>query len=222
MFAAVLLDLDGTLVDSERQNMESVARALARVGRPLSDEERAFIVGHGWREIYALIEKNRPTGMTFEELKSAATAEKIELVRKNGLCVLPGVRKAIQHLGAKRALGVVTGSGRQEAEFTLREIGVWDALRTLVAAEDVPRGKPAPDGFLLGAERLGMAAPRCLAIEDSQAGIAAARAAGMRCLAVAAGNFSGCDQSHADAIIGTLEELSDDLLGRLYQGGPGA
>ena len=64
MLRATLLDLDGTLVDTERENAESVARALARVGRPMSEEEREFVIGHGWREIYALIEANRPSGLS--------------------------------------------------------------------------------------------------------------------------------------------------------------
>src|SRR5437773_2264451 len=109
MFAAVLLDLDGTLVDSERQNTESVARALARVGRRLTEQERAFIVGHGWREIYALIERNGPTGLSFDALKQAATREKIELLRADGLTVLPGVQAALASLAERMVLGVVTG-----------------------------------------------------------------------------------------------------------------
>jgi HAD superfamily hydrolase (TIGR01509 family) len=215
---ALLLDLDGTLVDSERENAESVARALAAVGRPMSEEERAFVVGHGWREIYDHLEQARPSGLGFDELKHAAARAKAEILRADGLSVLPGARLLVERLAARLPVGVVTGSSREEAELVLELLGVRALLGCLVTAEDVPRGKPAPDGFLLGARQLAIEPTACLAVEDSQAGIRAARQAGMRCVGVQAGNFMGQDQSEADVVINTLEELDDELLDQLYGG----
>src|SRR5262245_24311709 len=219
MLRATLLDLDGTLVDTERENAESVARALAHVGRAMSNAEREFVIGHGWREIYALIEANRPSGLGFEQLVAASARAKADLLRQDGLRVLPGVREATLRLAERGALGVVTGSSREEAELVLELAGLLGALACLVTSEDVPRGKPAPDGYLLGAERLGIPPTACLVVEDSQAGIAAARAAGMRCVAVAAGNFAGQDQSEADAVVATMADIDEQLLARLFAGG---
>ncbi|HJZ88883.1 MAG TPA: HAD family phosphatase [Polyangia bacterium] len=215
MLRATLIDLDGTLVDTERENAESVARALSRHGRPMSERERAFVVGHGWREIYSLIEHNQPSGFSFAELLSAAAAEKADLLRAQGLRVLPGAREATLRLAARGPVGCVTGSSREEAELVLELAGLRALLDCLITTEDVACGKPQPDGFLKGAERLGVEPARCLAVEDSQAGIAAARAAGMRCVAVQAGNFLGQDQTAADLIVPTLHDLDEALLDRL-------
>jgi HAD superfamily hydrolase (TIGR01509 family) len=215
MISAALLDLDGTLVDSERENAESVARALKKRGRGMSAEEREFVIGHGWREIYDLIERNQPTGLTFDELKHAAAVEKEAILREGGLTVLPGAKEAVERLVEKVPLAVVTGSSREEAELVLEIMGIRELLDALVTTEDVAHGKPAPDGFLLAADRLGVLPPGCLAVEDSNAGIRAALDAGMRCVAVRAGNFAKQDQSDADAVIDTLAELDDALIEKL-------
>src|SRR5262249_51704546 len=115
----------------------------------------------------------------------------------------------------KTRVAVVTGSSREEAELVLEIMGIGELLDALVTTEDVKHGKPAPDGFLLAADRLGVLPAGCLAVEDSSAGIRAARDAGMRCLAVRGGNFSNQDQSEADAIIDTFAELDDALIERL-------
>src|SRR5437763_14683829 len=117
MLRATLLDLDGTLVDTERENAESVARALFRVGRPMSDAEREFVIGHGWREIYALIEANRPSGLTFDQLKSKSEREKADLLRADGLKVLPGERETALQLAERSPLAVVSGSTQEVAEM---------------------------------------------------------------------------------------------------------
>jgi HAD superfamily hydrolase (TIGR01509 family) len=220
MMGAALLDLDGTLVDSERENAESVARALGRAGRRMSEQERSFVIGHGWREIYDLIERNQPTGMTFDELKHAAAAEKAIILREEGLTVLPGAKAAALRLADRVPLAVVTGSSREEAELVLEIMGIRDLLDALVTTEDVAYGKPAPDGFLLAADRLGVLPPGCLAVEDSNAGIRAAIEAGMRCVAVRAGNFAKQDQSLADRVIDTLVELDDALIAQLMMETP--
>ena len=92
--------------------------------------------------------------------------------------------------------------------------GCGEALLGPVGAEDYARGKPAPDPYLEGARRLGLSPPSCIAVEDSRAGIASARAAGMRVVAVKAGNFANQDQSAADVILETLESL-DAALAKL-------
>src|SRR5437763_13854592 len=110
MRAAVLLDLDGTLVDTERENAESVAVALRAVGRGMSAPEREFVIGHGWREIYELLERNQPTGLTFDALKGAAARAKADILAEEGLTALPGARHAVERWCAECRGGLVTGS----------------------------------------------------------------------------------------------------------------
>jgi HAD superfamily hydrolase (TIGR01509 family) len=207
---AYLFDLDGTLVDSERENAESIVRALAALGRPVDDEERAFVVGHGWREIYAkLAERGVP--LSFEQLKERAAEEKERLCDAAGLNVLPGAVDFVRRAASHGRCAIVSGSSRREIAWVLSRLDLDGAIALSVGAEDVARGKPAPDGFLAAARGLDVRPADCTVFEDSLHGIAAARAAGMRCVAIAAGNFQGQDQSGADLRVASFLDLGDRL-----------
>jgi beta-phosphoglucomutase-like phosphatase (HAD superfamily) len=119
----------------------------------------------------------------------------------------------------------VTGSSRVEVTQVLPLIGPEAAFAVVIAAEDVARSKPAPDGYLAALAVLGLAASDCLVIEDSVAGIAAGRSAGCIVVACRAGNFAGWDQSGAHCVIDTLDQLTPALveeLGAHYGSGMGA
>jgi len=213
---AVLFDLDGTLADTERQNADAVARVLTRAGRPLSDEERDFVIGHGWHEIYHHLVMNGGVTLGYEELMHQAGEERVRIVGEEGLDILPGAVDTVRRLTARYASAVVSGSSRAEVEAVLRALGVLGCFPWFLGAEDTARGKPFPDGYLLASARLGIAPAECLVIEDSTAGIRAARAAGMRVIAVRAGNFAKQPQDEAEVVVDTLVDVTDNLLASLF------
>jgi HAD superfamily hydrolase (TIGR01509 family) len=215
MVRAVFFDLDGTLADTERQNAEAVARVLLARGRPVTEEERRFVIGHGWAEIYAHLETNGGIQLSRAELMAEAAKAREQLVAKEGLQVLPGAVALVRRVSARLPSTVVSGSSREEIAFCLRAIGVHDCFPWFIGAEDTARGKPAPDGYLLAARRFDVPPERCVVIEDSSAGIAAAKAAGMRCIAVRAGNFAGQPQDGADLIVDEMSEIGDRTLDAL-------
>jgi HAD superfamily hydrolase (TIGR01509 family) len=213
---AILFDLDGTLVDSERETAEALARALARgQGIAITQAERDYGIGRSWVAIYDMLRARHPTlRWSQSELIAATAAAREEVFAEMGITVLPGAHAAIDrfaHLG--RAL--VTGSSRVEARQCLVALGRADAFDVILCSEDVPTSKPAPDGYLTAARTLSVPPAACVVIEDSAAGIAAGRAAGARVVAVRAANFHGQDQSLAHRIIDTLEELTEDFLDEL-------
>ncbi len=216
MLRAVLFDLDGTLADTERQNAEAVARVLERAGRPLSDEERAFVIGHGWHEIYHHLVNNGGVKLGYEELMHAAGKERVRIVEEEGLDVLPGAVDTVRRLTARHPSAVVSGSSRDEVEAVLRALDLLGCFPWFLGAEDTARGKPFPDGYLLAATRLEIAPAECLVLEDSTAGIRAARAAGMRVIGVRAGNFARQPQDEADRVVDTLVDVTDELMASLF------
>jgi HAD superfamily hydrolase (TIGR01509 family) len=215
MVHAVLFDLDGTLVDSERQYGEAMARALRDgPGLEISQADRDYVIGHSWIAIHAhLVERY---GLTWprDELIAATAAASKALFALEGARELPGARAAITRF-ADRHRALVTGSSRAEAGHMLELLGVADAFAFRLCAEDVPRSKPAPDGYMMACERLGIEPRHAVVVEDSAAGVAAGRAAGCIVIAVRAGNFANHDQSAAHRVIDTLEQLTTELVGEV-------
>jgi HAD superfamily hydrolase (TIGR01509 family) len=214
---AVLFDLDGTLVDSERESAEAMARVLARTGVAVTQAHRDFVVGHSWNEIYALLQRDFGSGLTLDlhELIARSAAERVHVIAEQGMTIMPGAVAAVRRLGARWPKAIVTGSSREEARQALAALGLVEEFPVILAAEDYTRGKPSPDGYLGAAARLAVAPDRCVVIEDSEAGIAAGRAAGMTVIAVRAGNFAGHDQSAADVVVDTLDQVTLELVDEL-------
>jgi beta-phosphoglucomutase-like phosphatase (HAD superfamily) len=212
---AVLFDLDGTLVDSERENIESVVLAARRHGAELSPEERQFIIGHSWNEIYEMLARNHALAVPMTQLIAQAVAEKRALIAVSGHRALPGAVPAVKRFARTSKLAIVTGSSTAEAQDSIAGIGIGEYISALVAAEDYANGKPSPDPYAQAIARLGVSAARTIAIEDATPGILSARAAGARVIAVRAGNFVGYDLSPAHVVVDTLDDVNDDLVARL-------
>ncbi|MFL5304357.1 MAG: HAD family hydrolase [Polyangia bacterium] len=212
---AFLFDLDGTLVDSERENVESVVLALRRYGAEMTDDERGFVVGHSWNEIYAMVVRNHALSVPMRELIDAAVEEKDAILARSGHRALPGAVDLVRRLARRSKLAVVSGASGKEVRDALSGIGVRELFPVIVAAEDYAHGKPSPEPYLKGLAAVGAAPGRTLVIEDATPGIQSARAAGLRVIGVRAGNFSGYDLSAADVVLDTLVEVTDELCARL-------
>ncbi len=174
----VIFDCDGVLVDSERWSCGAWLPVLKKRGidAELADIE-AFL---GQSDGAVLAHYARETGQALSE---ALIAEKEALyfeLARNTLQTFPGLIDLLDRLMQSRVPLAVASSGRpHKIRFSLQQVGLSERLTTVCSASEVTRGKPAPDLFLYAAQRLGIAAPHCIVIEDSQAGIQAARAAGM-------------------------------------------
>lgn len=173
--AALLFDLDGTLIDSTAVVMRSWRRWCAEYG--VSAEAFARVHAHG-RPAVELIADLLPADRVDEAL---ARIEEIEVRDLDGVVALPGAHALLDAVPEDR-WAIVTSCTADLARARLAHTGI--APPVLVTASDISRGKPDPEPYLLGAKRLGIAPEDCVVVEDAPAGLAAARAAGMRAVAV--------------------------------------
>lgn len=194
---AVLFDLDGVLIDSSTVVERHWRRWASRCGVPF---ERVLAVVHGRRSFEVV----RVVAPHLDAAEEGRRLDAEEAMDTDGLRVFDGAHALLCEM-SPRAWAVVT-SGNPPTARTRLQFGSLPWPRVLVTADDVRRGKPAPDGYLLAAERLGVAPSDCLVIEDAPAGVEAARAAGMPVVAVLTTHAPG-DLWRADAIVQRLSDL---------------
>jgi len=134
---------------------------------------------------------------------------------ENELIAVPGSQDAVRALSTRFPLAVVSGSSRDDIKWTLNKIGVFDCFRFILGAEDYERSKPEPDGYLKALEILKIEPQHILVFEDSLAGIAAARAAGLSVVAISGTNHFFQDISGAHAQIRDLAGINPDWVQKL-------
>ncbi|GAA2547382.1 HAD family phosphatase [Streptomyces levis] len=182
---SVIFDLDGTLVDSEPHYFEAGRQTLAAYGVTdftWADHER--YVGISTQETVADWKDRYGLPATVDELLAAKNRRYLELAR-SAPRAYPEMRAFVERLAAEGVpMAVASGSSPQAIEAVLTGTGLDAHLRTVVSADEVAHGKPAPDVFLEAARRLGASPADCVVLEDAAPGAAAAHAAGMRCIAI--------------------------------------
>lgn len=178
-FAAILLDFDGTTVDSEPKHVAAHQRFLRTQGIELSEAEIYGNVGKSDRLLYLDLMKRFGKQGDVLAWMEAKTAILMEIYRNEGLDLRPGVKDLLDHAFDQGVtVCLVTSTERRVANLALQIIGLDRRIANRVCYEDVERRKPAPDPYLLAATRLGVPPQRCLALEDSVSGVTSAVAAG--------------------------------------------
>ncbi|QEH37233.1 Beta-phosphoglucomutase [Aquisphaera giovannonii] len=181
---ALLLDFDGVVADTENHHVAAWQRTLAALGWMVPDaiasraaeaDDRDFLRG---LFAEAGIEDADLDGWIAR--KQALTRELL----RHSPRVYPGVHQLVERLRGRAKLGVVSGTWRENVEAVLESAGLADAFDVIVAKEDVKAPKPDPEGYATAVRLLGVKPKRAAALEDSPAGVAAAREAGLTCLAV--------------------------------------
>jgi sugar-phosphatase len=200
---AILFDLDGVLVDSA-ERVEKTWREWAE--RHRLDAELVIAAAHGRRtvETVALV---APELSADAELRALETSE---ATNSDGIYEIVGARDLLQLLPPNR-WAIVTSGIRAVAEFRIRHTGL-PAPAVMICAEEISRGKPDPEGYLAAAGRLGFSPSDCVVIEDAPPGIEAAKAAGMRAIAIAT-TYAANRLVGADLVVGRLSDLSVESTG---------
>ena len=201
---AVIFDFDGVLVDSEPIRFTAGSQALEEIGVSLSWERfMKFWLGRtddaGLRDI--LGDRFEADGKRVVARRNALYEERLDEVQ-----AFPDSLRLLRRVPDGTRLAVATGSRQTEVERILTRLGLFQEFHAIVTAEDYAHAKPAPDPFLAAARRLDISPSSCLVIEDSSAGVTAARAAGMPVVALDRGRGAvGLEQ--ADWRVVNLDEL---------------
>ena len=205
--SAILFDLDGVLCDSTRAVDREWRAWAARKG---VDGDAIMAIAHGVRTIEVI----RQVAPHLDAEKEARKIENHEAHDQAGVVVMPGAVDLVYSIPTGR-WGVVTSGSRLLATARLKFCGI-PVPAVLVTADDVKNGKPHPEPYLKGAERLGSPPAECLVIEDAPAGIQSARAGGMKVVGITSTYGTGAIE-HADAVIGKLGsiQVSSNGAGKL-------
>ncbi len=211
---AYLFDMDGTFLDTEPLWAQAMAALVCENGGSCTKEEMLKIVfGRSWRDIYVEMMEMAP-GLVKRPIEESAlrAREHFNRLAESESIVIEASAALLRRLAREKPVAVVSGSPHDDVEEGVKLINADGLVRFVLGAEDYARGKPAPDGFLKAAELLGVEPGACVVFEDSPAGVAAARAAGMLCVGLA--RYPAAEEAVAQAhwVVRSLAEYSDEAL----------
>jgi beta-phosphoglucomutase family hydrolase len=216
MNRAVLWDMDGTIVDSAEYHWQAWQDTMSGEGFPVTHGQ--FLATFGQRNDSILRQwlGEKATPKLIHRIGNAKETCYRQLVREQGIAPLPGALEWVNLLhrqGWRQA--IASAAPRANVETILDVLHASEFFEAIVSAEDVHRGKPDPEVFLIAATKLGVALKRCIVVEDAEHGIEAARAAGMKSIGVSQNG----KQLPADIVVQSLELLDENAFGNLLQDG---
>jgi beta-phosphoglucomutase len=216
--AAVIWDVDGTLVDTAELHFRAWVDLCRDLGRDFSRADFAATFGRRNPEIIRYLFGDRFDDAAIADL-GYRKEEFYKAAARQGVSLLPGARELLQGLhdaGFRQAIGSSAPLGN--IDLILELTGAARFFDAISSAEDTQRGKPDPQVFLVAAEKLGVSPPLCVVMEDAVAGVQAARAGGMKCIGVTfVGHHSdeSLRRAGADLVVKTLAEVSVETVRQL-------
>jgi beta-phosphoglucomutase len=212
---AVLWDVDGTLVDTAELHFQAWVELAREINKPFTRDD--FAGTFGWRNPEII---PKLFGREYDEQQIAQLGDRKEDLYRaeaaKGVALLPGVQallEAIVELGGKQAIG--SSAPRRNLDLILEITRTAHRFAAIVSMEDTRRGKPDPEVFLMGAQKLGIAPGRCIVLEDAPVGIQAAKAGGMRAVGVTFVGHHSAEKlraAGADLVVPSLEQVNAVML----------
>ncbi len=213
MTAAYIFDLDGTLLDTEIAWVDATANYLAAKGHPVThDFSMKVVYGRSWTDVYADIVAAFPGLEMGLDRMQDEMAEFFYAIRDKVDVRIHGSVELLKRLSRTTPCCIVSGSPR---EHITEAIEIMDAAKNVsfyLGASDYPYGKPDPSGFLLAAERLGVLPTECVVFEDSFVGITAAKAAGMKAVALSQPCHPQQNVGAADLVLPDLSQFDPKVF----------
>lgn len=213
---AVLWDMDGVIADTSKYHFEAWVIAFKKEKITFTRAHFARAFGMANIDIVPMVFGTKVPLQKLNAIADFKEATYRSLI-KDRIVAFPGVKElvfSIDKAGIKMAL--VSSTPKENIDLILTTVGIKQLFRTIVSGDDVTEGKPSPQGYLLGARRLRTEPQNCLVIEDAVVGVQAAKAAGMKCLAVT--NTSPTSKlSAADLVVDSLANVNVDVIKKLFK-----
>ncbi|MFD5085850.1 HAD family hydrolase [Kitasatospora sp. NPDC058406] len=206
---AVLLDMDGTLVDTEDYWWQAEASLFAELGYALDEKDRAQVVGGPMSRVIDYLLATTGVDLAPADLTVLINQRFVDLLA-GGVPLMPGAERLLNTLAAHGVpAALVSASHRHIIDIVLRSLGAEHFAFT-VAGDEVPRTKPHPDPYLEAARRLGADPARCVVVEDAPTGVRAAEAAG--CPVIAVPSVAAIEPAPGRLVLSSLEQVDLELL----------
>jgi HAD superfamily hydrolase (TIGR01509 family) len=206
--------MDGVLADSEPVYYAAMNAVVAELGKEVTPELQTSVMGHGVAESWAAVAQALAIQGPLDDLVARYDRTLCRLLAEIH-DPLPGVRDLVASLRERGVpIGLASSSWPDWIDALLGGIGLTGTFDAIASATMVEHGKPAPDIYLLAADRLGIAPSRCIAIEDTPTGLAAARAAGMFTVQVRAASTAFPPQPDAGLVLETLVDFELGLIAK--------
>lgn len=215
----VIFDMDGVLIDSYRAHFESWRIIAAEEGLEITEEEFAKTFGRTSREIIAALwGEHTPDEAKIRELDERKEAAFRDLLRDH-FPIMPGAPELLDALHeAGFALAIGSSGPPENVALTLEKLGRGHLFGAVITGQDVTRGKPDPQVFLLAAERLALPPQQCAVVEDAPPGVEAAHRAGMVAVGLVSTGRTREMLAAADLVVDSLSELSPEVFRSLIVG----
>lgn len=212
---AVIFDLDGVIVDSEIWWDEARRDWAAALGRTWTEADRTAVMGANSAQWSRTMRERLAVDNPPDEIQAAIVERVVARYQAEGAPRIEGAVEAVRRIAGELPTAVASSAHRDVIEAALRATGLEGAFRVVVSSDEVTHGKPAPDVYLLAAERLGIEPANCLVIEDSLNGVHAAKAAGMTVVLVPNASIPPAPGAReaADVVVDHLADVAPRAIG---------
>lgn len=176
----IVFDMDGTMFDTELISLEAMKLTAERYGIRLNRETMLGFIGLSGSEIKRRFLKIIGSDFDYDSYRLDKIIFQDNVIAENGVPIKPGLLELLNYAREKNILcAVATSTSRDRADALIKRAGIFDYFSAIVYGDDIVCGKPAPDIFILAAEKLGLPPSQCMGIEDSKNGILAVQKSGM-------------------------------------------
>ncbi len=209
MIQAFIFDMDGVIIDSEPMHFEVDIQVMNYYGSAITHEQLEQYVGMTNPEMWAAVKEQHNLTPSVSEIIEYQLSNKIEMLTSSEMEPIDGIRELLAELKARNIPAAIASSSPPVfIKAVLRKFDLLDHFECVVSGEEVERGKPAPDVYLKAAELLGVKPQDCMVLEDARHGVAAAKAAGMKCIGFVNPNSGNQDLSQADYVVHAVSEVA--------------